>query len=141
CCPPSASAVTTWKCTDAAPTPIREGTSSVPSAFIPWQVAQLVMKIRSPSAASAWTSSSASAVCDSKTANSLPIPTIAMMVSITRAVRSFLFGACACPMCDSLGVLLLRDEENDDDHGDADRIDGVPVVRHCVHRRLWGLGE
>ena len=41
--------VPTWKSTAAAPTPIRLGALVVPSAFMPWQVAQLAWKSFCPS--------------------------------------------------------------------------------------------
>src|SRR5699024_1370310 len=52
--------VATWKCTEAAPTPISDGAVPLPSAFSPWQVEQFVMNSLSPawmspaSAVSAW---------------------------------------------------------------------------------------
>ena len=45
--------VPTWKSTDAAPTPIREGAMAPPSAFHPWQEEQPFRKICFPSSIAA----------------------------------------------------------------------------------------
>ncbi len=46
--------VPTWKSTDAAPTPMRDGPSLVPWASRPWQVAQFEAKSFSPSLTLDW---------------------------------------------------------------------------------------
>jgi len=52
--------VLTWKSTAAAPTPIRDGPFSVPSALTPWQVAQFAWKISFPRAI--WSADAGAAV-------------------------------------------------------------------------------
>ena len=44
----------TWKSTEAAPTPIREGPIGSILALVPWQVAQLARNNCSPASTSSW---------------------------------------------------------------------------------------
>src|SRR5699024_7817459 len=60
--------VPTWKLTDAAPTPMSDGTLSVPDASLPWQVEQFARKSFCPSAMSSLVVVSALAVVGVKAA-------------------------------------------------------------------------
>ena len=60
--------VDTWKSTEAAPTPTREGTPSLPSAFGPWHVAQLAWNSFLPVSMSAVLTVSALAVLGARAA-------------------------------------------------------------------------
>src|SRR5690554_776378 len=103
--------VLTWKYTDAAPTPTSEGAASRPSAFSPWQDAQLVAKSFLPcsTSVSVCATTDASALVEAKAAYTAPVTSSASTSSTTGACRWCLRAAMAFTVgtsSQSLGVVV-----------------------------------
>ncbi|GAA2527483.1 hypothetical protein GCM10010407_17040 [Rarobacter incanus] len=82
--------VLTWKFTAAAPTPIRDGATSVfPTASVPWQVAQFAWKSAWPAATSSEVAEVTSAVADdgANAEYAAPVKNSASVSSSTGAKR------------------------------------------------------
>ena len=77
--------VLTWKWTEAAPTPTREGPMSVPWPCVPWQVAQFAWKRRWPSSMSEADAVSASAAGPIRAYR----PPVRMSASSTRTAGAY----------------------------------------------------
>src|SRR5690606_29686174 len=137
--------VAIWKSTEAAPTPISEGATSVPSPLSPWQVAQFVRNSSWPASTSSVASpAAASAGWGAKAAYMAPVRLRASRTNSAGANRLRLLAASAftiwrprvsgaagkwrgrCGLQIHEGVVEHVDHE---EQADPYHVDEMPVVR------------
>src|SRR3712207_2740351 len=146
--------VPTWKSTEAAPTPISDGASCVPSAFMPWHVAQFALNRSEPVSMSLSLASAAPAGLGASAAYRPPVTSRASRSSTAgadrwclRAASAFTDGSSSresgcwdglvarpAPCPSGAGrVPAVRRSAQEVDHReqrDPHDVDEVPVVRH-----------